>query len=51
MSVKTFAAIDVGSFELTMKIFDLSGKNTMREIDCIRQRMLTWARTPIPREG
>ena len=25
MSVKTFAAIDVGSFELTMKIFDLSG--------------------------
>ena len=22
MSVKTFAAIDVGSFELTMKIFD-----------------------------
>ena len=39
MSVKTFAAIDVGSFELTMKIFDLSGKNTMREIDCIRQRI------------
>ena len=37
MSVKTFAAIDVGSFELTMKIFDLSGKNTMREIDCIRK--------------
>ena len=30
MSVKTFAAIDVGSFELTMKIFDFSGKNTMR---------------------
>ena len=24
MSVKTFAAIDVGSFELTMKIFDFS---------------------------
>ena len=39
MSVKTFAAIDVGSFELTMKIFDFSGKNTMREIDCIRQRI------------
>lgn len=39
MSVKTFAAIDVGSFELTMKIFDLFGKNTMREIDCIRQRI------------
>ena len=39
MSVKTFAAIDVGSFELTMKIYDLSGKNTMREIDCIRKRI------------
>ena len=39
MSVKTFAAIDVGSFELTMKIFDFSGKNTMREIDCIHQRI------------
>ena len=39
MSVKTFAAIDVGSFELTMKIFDFSEKNTMREIDCIRQRI------------
>ena len=47
MSVKTFAAIDVGSFELTMKIFDLSGKNTMREIDCIRQR-IDLARTPMP---
>ena len=37
MSVKTFAAIDVGSFELTMKIFDFSGKNTMREIDCMKE--------------
>ncbi|MFQ9030394.1 MAG: hypothetical protein ACLR7F_00080 [Waltera sp.] len=26
MSVKTFAAIDVGSFELTMKIFDFREK-------------------------
>ncbi len=39
MSVKTFAAIDVGSFELTMKIFEFSGKNNMREIDCITQRL------------
>ncbi len=39
MSVKTFAAIDVGSFELSMKIFEFSGKNNMREIDCIRQRL------------
>ncbi len=39
MSIKTFAAIDVGSFELTMKIFEFSGKNSMREIDCITQRL------------
>lgn len=39
MSIKTFAAIDVGSFELTMKIFQFSGKNNMREIDCVRQRL------------
>ncbi len=39
MSVRTFAAIDVGSFELCMKIFEFFGKNTMREIDCIKQRI------------
>lgn len=39
MSSKTFAAIDVGSFELSMKIFEFSGKNHMREIDCLRQRI------------
>ena len=39
MSLKTFAAISVGSFELSMKIFEFSGKNTIREIDCISQRM------------
>ncbi len=39
MSVRTFAAIDVGSFELSMKIFEFSAKNSMREIDCIRQRL------------
>ncbi len=37
MSIRTFAAIDVGSFELSMKIFEFSGKNKMREIDCIRR--------------
>lgn len=37
MSSKTFAAIDVGSFELSMKIFEFSGKNHMREVDCLRQ--------------
>ncbi len=37
MSVRTFAAIDVGSSELTMKIFEFSGKNSMREVDCLSQ--------------
>ena len=39
MGVRTFAAIDVGSYELTMKIFEFSGKNNMREIDCIGRRL------------
>lgn len=37
--MKTFAAIDVGSYELSMKIFEFSGKNNMREIDHIRHRI------------
>lgn len=37
--MKTFAAIDVGSYELAMKIFEFSGKNKMREIDHIRYRL------------
>jgi len=36
---KTFAAIDVGSYELSMKIFELSGKNNLREIDHVSQRL------------
>lgn len=39
MSMRTFAAIDVGSFELSMKIFEFPGKNKIREIDHIRQRL------------
>lgn len=39
MSVKTFAAIDVGSFEITMKIYELSGKNVMRQIDCVSKHL------------
>lgn len=39
MSIRTFAAISVGSFELTMKIFEFSGKNSMREIDCVSRRL------------
>lgn len=37
--MKTFAAIDVGSFELSMKIFEISSKSGMREIDHIRHRI------------
>ncbi|MGN1148106.1 MAG: exopolyphosphatase [Lachnospiraceae bacterium] len=37
--MKTFAAIDVGSYELSMKIFEFSGRNKMREIDHIRHRI------------
>ena len=37
--MKTFAAIDVGSYELAMKIFEISGKNGIREIDYIRHRI------------
>lgn len=37
--MKTFAAIDVGSFELSMKIFEISAKGGMREIDHIRRRI------------
>ena len=39
MTVRTFAAIDVGSYELTIKIFEFSGKNSMREIDCVSKRL------------
>lgn len=37
--MKTFAAIDIGSYELSMKIFEFSGKNKMRQIDHIRHKL------------
>jgi exopolyphosphatase/guanosine-5'-triphosphate,3'-diphosphate pyrophosphatase len=39
MAYKTFAAIDVGSYELAMKIYEISTKNGIREIDHIRHRI------------
>lgn len=36
---KLFAAIDVGSYELCMKIFEFGGKAGVKEIDCIRHRI------------
>ena len=37
--MKLFAAIDVGSYEVGMKIFELSRKNGVKEIDYIRHRI------------
>lgn len=37
--MKLFAAIDVGSYELAMKIYEISGKGIIREIDHIRKRI------------
>lgn len=39
MATRTFAAIDVGSYELGMKIFEFNSKGGMREIDYIRRRI------------
>lgn len=36
MSVRTFAAVDVGSYELSMKIFEVSRARGMKEIDHVR---------------
>lgn len=36
MAIKTFAAIDIGSYVVSMKIFEVSKKNGMRQIDHIR---------------
>ena len=39
MAEKIFAAIDVGSFEISMKIYEISSKNKMNEIDHVRHRL------------
>jgi len=36
---EVFAAIHVGSYELTMKIFEISKKNGVRSLDHIRHRI------------
>lgn len=52
--MKTFAAVDIGSFESAMKIYEISAKNGMREIDCIKRRLDlgsdTYAKGKISRE-
>ncbi len=39
MAGKTFAAIDAGSYELAMKVYEISKKNGIRELDHIRHRI------------
>jgi len=39
MADKLFAAIDVGSFEMAMKIYEIGSKNGMKEIEHIRHRL------------
>ena len=39
MAIITFAAIYIGSYEVSLKIFELSGKKKIREIDHIRTRL------------
>ena len=39
MQYTLFGAIDIGSSEMELKIFELSRGKGMREIDCIRSRL------------
>ena len=39
MAIKTFAAIDVGSFELDLGIYEISGKYGIRQIDHLRHTL------------
>ena len=35
MAVRTFAAIDIGSFEITLKIYEIGGRGRMKAVDCL----------------
>ena len=39
MAVSTFAAIDIGSYEVSMKIFELSKKSGLKELNHVRYRL------------
>ena len=39
MAIRTFAAIDVGSFELDLGIYEISGKYGIREVDHLRHAL------------
>jgi len=39
MAIHTFAAIYIGSYEVSLKIFELSAKKKMRSVDYVRRRI------------
>ena len=39
MALQTFAAIYIGTYEVSLKIFEFSGKKKIHEIDHIRSRV------------
>lgn len=39
MGVQTFAAIYIGSYEVSLKIFELNGKKKIHEVDHVRSRL------------
>lgn len=45
MPYTTFAAIDVGSYEVSLKIFEVSKKTGIRELDCVRHTIELGAET------
>lgn len=52
MAIHTFAAIYIGSYEVSLKIFELSAKKKIRDIDYVRSRIeLGRMRTPRAASG
>ena len=47
MAVMTFAAIDIGSYEVSMKIFELSKRIGFRELNDVRYS-LELGKAPMP---
>ena len=37
--MKTFASVYIGSYEISLKIFELSAKKPMKEVEHIRSRI------------
>lgn len=39
MAVTTFAAIDIGSYELMLKVYEMNGRSGLKQLDCVRYRL------------